>query len=176
MRDIAAIRSHIERCRVAFLAAAGGVPADKWRQPPGGGCWSAAEVVVHVTQVERAIVDGARKLLAEPPRQFSLWSRVLRPPFHLAQWRGPGFMRRKSPIPLDATLVADREPMLARLAEGRAVTLALLEETKERDLRAWRWKHPFFGPLSYYEWMRTLGYHDLRHAKQIREIVDSLQK
>jgi len=176
MRDVAAIRSHIERCRARFVAAAGEVPPDKWRQSPGAGGWSAAEVVAHVTQVEKAIAEAARKLLAEPPRQFSLWSRVFHPPVSVVQWRGPGFMRRKSPIPMDASLVAERESMLARLAEGHAATLAMLEETKGRDLRAWRWKHPFFGPLSYYEWMRTLGYHDLRHAKQIREIVDSLQK
>lgn len=172
MRDVAAIRSHIERCRARLVAAADEVPADKWRQAPAPGCWSAAEVVAHVGQVEKAIIDGARKLLAEPPRRFSLWSRI-HPPVSLVQWRG---VKRQSPIPMDASLLGERESMLAQLAAGRANTMALLEENRERDLSAWRWRHPFFGPLSYYEWMQTLGYHDLRHAKQIREIVDSLQK
>jgi hypothetical protein len=166
------IRAHIERCRAEFEAAARSVPEELWQKAPAGGGWSAAEVVAHVLMVEQAITEGARKLLAVEPRRFSLRER-LHPPLRLAAWRG---VKRQSPIPLDRALLDGREAMLARLAECRAKTLALVDENCNRDLRRWRWKHPFFGALSYYEWFRVMGYHDLRHCKQIREIVDSFRK
>ncbi len=172
MRKLAAIRTHLERCRAEFAAAARSVPVEQWQEAPAAGRWSAAEVVAHVILVEKAITDGARKLTSAEPRPFSLWQR-LHPPVALVAWRG---IRRVSPIPLDRSLLADRETMLARLAEGRGAMLALVEENSARDLRRWRWKHPALGMLDYYDWLRVIGYHDLRHAKQIREIVDSFRK
>jgi hypothetical protein len=166
------IRAHLERCRAELQAAAKAVPEEVWQKCPAGGGWSAAEVVAHVLMVEQAITDGARKLIAVEPRRFSLRER-LHPPLQLAAWRG---VKRQSPIPLDRSLLGGREAMLERLAECRCRTLALVDENRSRDLRRWRWRHPFFGALNYYEWFRVVGYHDLRHAKQIREIVDSFRK
>ena len=172
MANSASIRRHIERCRSEFEAAARSVPEDSWQKAPVSGGWSAAEVVAHVSMVEQAITEGARKLIAVEPRRFSLWSR-LHPPLQVVAWRG---MKRESPIPLDRSLLDGRDAMLAKLAECRARTLTLVDENCNRDLRPWCWKHPFFGALNYYEWYRLLGYHDLRHSKQIREIVDSFRK
>jgi hypothetical protein len=172
MPDHAAVRSHLDRCRAKFEATARSVPEELWQKPPAGGGWSAAEVVAHVTMVEQAITDGARKLIAIEPRRFSLWNRM-HLPLRMVAWRG---VKRQSPIPLDRSLLEARGVMLARLAECRSNTLALVDENLNRDLRRWRWKHPFFGALNYYEWLRVMGYHDLRHSKQIHEIVDSFRK
>jgi len=168
----ASIRAHIERCRAELEAVARSVPEGLWQKQPAVGGWSAAEVVAHVTMVEQAITEGARKLISVEPRRFSLRDR-LHPPLRLAAWRG---VKRESPIPLNRALIDTRETMLANLAECRARTLALVEENLNRDLHQWRWKHPFFGALSYYQWFHVMGYHDLRHSKQIREIVDSFRK
>jgi hypothetical protein len=157
---------------VEFIATANAVPLQQWQQSPGAGRWSAAEVVVHVTLVEQAITEGARKVIRGDPRRFSFLSR-LHPPLQIVAWRG---IKRKTPIPLDPTLVTNREAMLARLAEGRAQTLAFLEENHGHDLSRWFWRHPALGPLNYYAWFRVMGYHDLRHAKQIREIVGFFRK
>lgn len=172
MSDLAVIHDHLGRCRKEFAAAARSVPEEKWQDAPSPGRWSAAEVVAHVTLVEKAITDGARKLIEAEPRRFSMWER-LHLPLMLVAWRG---VRRESPIPLDRSLLAGRSSMLERLDGYRASTLDLLDTNRSRDLRDWRWKHPFFGALNYYEWFHVLAYHDLRHAKQIREIVDSFRK
>lgn len=166
------IRTHIERCRAEFLTAINSVPEDLWQQAPAGRGWSAADVVAHVSMVEQAITEGARKLIAVEPRRFSLREK-LHPPLQVVAWRG---MKRESPIPLDRSLLGTRESMLARLAQCRTATLALIDENHSRDLRPWRWKHPFFGALNFYQWFHVLGYHDLRHSKQIREIVDFFRK
>jgi hypothetical protein len=66
--------------------------------------------------------------------------------------------------------------MLVELREVRKGTLALLEETRNRDLSAYRWRHPFLGSLNAYEWFSFLGSHQIRHEKQMREIAASLPK
>lgn len=66
--------------------------------------------------------------------------------------------------------------MLARLRAARTRTRAFLEETAGRDLRAYYWPHPFFGPLNFYDWFRTMAHHEVRHTKQLREIVEFFQK
>ncbi len=53
-------------------------------------------------------------------------------------------------MPLDPSLLDEKEAMLVGLTELRRGTLALLEEHRGRVLSAYRWKHPFFGSLNYY--------------------------
>lgn len=79
-------------------------------------------------------------------------------------------IRLKSPVPLDASLLAEKETMLGMLRDARERTFAFLSETKNRDLSAYYWRHPFLGMLSTYEWIEMLAAHQIRHAKQIREI------
>ena len=81
----------------------------------------------------------------------------------------------KTPIPMDPQLLRERDAMLAELRDVRGRTLALILETRNRDLTAYRWRHPFLGSLSAYEWVFVLiGSHQIRHEKQMREIVANL--
>ena len=85
-------------------------------------------------------------------------------------------VRRKTPIPLDPELVCEKEAMLAALRHVRERTLAFMDETKGRDLSAYRWPHPFLGSLDTYGWFHTIASHQLRHEKQMRKIVTRLPK
>jgi hypothetical protein len=85
-------------------------------------------------------------------------------------------IRRKSPIPLDPEMLGEKEEMLAELREVRERTLAFLEETRGRDLSAYRWAHPFLGCLNAYDWMVMIAAHEVRHTKQMREIAAKLPK
>lgn len=155
----------LRRTREKFEGAARGIPVQHWRTPPGEGSWSAAEVVAHVTMVETLMTGAAAKITRKPPVLVPLLKRI-HIPVALAAWRG---VRIKSPIPLDTLLLDDREVMLARLAEQRQRTLALLEAGRETNLRNYRVQHPVLGSLHYYNWFRTLAAHDERHTKQLRE-------
>jgi len=85
-------------------------------------------------------------------------------------------VRLKTPIPVDPQLLRGKEVMLGELRDVRRHTLALIEETKDRDLSAYRWQHPFMGSLNAYEWFLLLGSHQIRHEKQMREIEANLPK
>jgi hypothetical protein len=75
---------------------------------------------------------------------------------------------------VDPQLLREKETMFAEVREVRGRTLALIEETSNRDLKAYRWRHPFLGSLNAYEWFSFLASHQIRHEKQMREIAANL--
>ena len=171
MPSITPIIEHLRRANIGLEAAAKGLHASLWREPPRAGAWSAAEVVGHLIMVEERVTGGARKLLQEPPPRVFIWRRLHVPP-RFAEWR---VIRARTPIPLDPDFLGEKGAMLERLAGARQRTLALLEQNRSRDLRGYRWPHPFFGSLSYYQWFRMIAHHEVRHTKQIREIAEALR-
>jgi len=66
--------------------------------------------------------------------------------------------------------------MSKQFAKVRGRTLRLIDETKNRDLRVYRWKHPVLGMLHAYGWFSFLASHQIRHAKQLREVARALRK
>lgn len=155
-----------------LLRTADGVPADQWKTGAGNGTWSAAQVVAHLIMVERTVIGNADRLLQKAPKHFSLLKRF-HLPLALVESR---LIRRKTPIPVDPELVREKETMLAALREVRERTLAFLEETQGRDLSVYCWRHPFLGTFNMYGWFQMIAAHELRHEKQMREIVTRLPK
>lgn len=168
MKNLAPIIDFLQVTRHRFVAIANEVPTNLWRESPGADTWSPAEVVAHVTMTEQFVIARSKKALQEPLKPVPLLKRFHRP-LSLVTWRG---RKVKSPIPLDSSLIADRPDALSRLAAAREGTLAFIESTRGEDLSAYRFPHPFLGSLNIYDWVRTIAYHELRHAKQIREVVE----
>jgi DinB superfamily len=166
------IHAKLVEAQTKFFRAADVIPAEQWRIKPGAGAWSAAELVAHLMMVERAILGGADRITQKTPRRVSLLRRM-----HLPLWLVESrLIRRKTPIPLDASLVGNKEEMLAELRGVRECTLAFMEETRGRDLSAYCWPHAFLGMLNVYQWFEMIGAHQVRHTKQIREVAARLPK
>ena len=172
MAQLEPILEKLASAQYKLLRAADMVPADLWKKPPRNGAWSAAEVFAHVMMVERTVVGAADRIFTKKPKQTPLLKRF-RLPFALAEIR---VVRMKTPIPIDAQLLREKEVMFAELREVRGRTMALIEETSNRDLAVYRWRHPFLGSLNAYEWFSFLASHQIRHEKQMREIAANLPK
>jgi len=165
--------SILEKLAIALeklLRAADDIPADLWNTSPREGAWSAAEVLAHVITIERTVAVVAGKILKKQPKQTPLLKRF-RLPLAFAEIR---LLRLKTPIPVDPQFLGEKRLMFAELQKVRRCTLALIEENRNRDLRVYRWKHPFLGSLNTYQWFALLGSHQIRHEKQIREIAAQL--
>jgi hypothetical protein len=122
--------------------------------------------------VERTVLGAAERILKKQPKHIPVLKRF-RLPFAVAEIR---LFRMKTPIPLDLQLLREKDAMLTELREVRGRTLALIEETRNRDLSVYRWRHPFLGSLNAYQWFSFLGSHQIRHEKQMREIAAALPK
>ena len=172
MPSIEPILGTLDRAQQILLRATDAIPADLWQTSPRQGVWSAAELIAHIMTVERAVVETVDRILKKQPKHIPLLKRF-RLPFALALVE-MHLLRMKTPIPVDPQLLHEREAMLAELREVRVRTLVLMEETRNRDLSLYRWRHPFLGSLNAYEWFSFLGSHQIRHEKQMREIAASL--
>ena len=155
-----------------MVRAADAIADEHWSTSPREGCWSAAEVIAHVMTIERLVVATATRILRKQPKQIPILKRV-----HLTfAFLERRMVRLKTPIAVDPQFLCAKGAMLAELGEVRRHTLALIEETRDRDLSAYRWQHPFMGSLNAYEWLLLLGSHQIRHEKQMREIAADLSK
>jgi len=171
MTSLQPIRKKLARSQTAFFRAADAIPGEKWGNCPGFNQWSAAELVAHLVVVERGVVTNADRLTQRAPIPVSF------PRLHFPMWLVEArVIRRKSPVPLDESLMAEKEAMLAGLRGMRERTLAFISETERRDLSAYCWRHPFLGVLNLYEWLEMIAAHQLRHTKQIREIEAKLSR
>ena len=172
MQAIEPILDKLARAQAGLLHAADAVSADQWKSNPSEGAWSAGELVAHLIMVERAVIGRADRITQKPAKPTSLLKRF-HLPLALVESR---LVRRKTPIPLDPQLLREKEAMLAELRDVRERTLAFLDETKNRDLSAYCWPHAFIGTLDFYEWFQMIASHELRHTKQMQEIVATLPK
>jgi hypothetical protein len=166
------IREKLIRAQSVFFRAADTIPTQKWGDSPGADEWSAAQLVAHLVVVERGVVTRVDQLTQRSPIPVPFPKRM-----HLRLWLVEArVIRRKSPVALDESLLAEKKAMLAGLRGARERTLAFIADTERRDLSDYCWRHPFLGMLNVYEWMEMIAAHQLRHTKQIREIEAKLSR
>jgi hypothetical protein len=173
MKNLAPIKKFLATSRAQFLAVANRIPDAHWLESPEKDVWSAAEITAHVGIIEESIIFGCKKVSQSDPRPVSTLKKI-HLPLALATWRRK---KIRSPIPLKQERVyADRERSCASLETTRQASLAFLESLRDRDLYAHRFPHPVFGSLNVYEWFRFIGYHELRHRKQLCELVEIFRR
>jgi DinB superfamily len=172
VRSLDSTLQRLALAQTTFFRAADVVPPEQWKVKPTHEAWSAGELVAHLIMVERSVVGGADRISQKQPKHIPFLKR-LHLPLWLVQSR---LIRRKTPIPLDHGLLGTKEEMLAELRAVRERTLAFLDETKDRDLSVYCWRHAFLGMLSVYDWFEMIAAHEQRHTKQMREIAKHLPK
>lgn len=145
------------------------------RTAPGGG-WSAGQIAEHLARVESGIVRGARAAvergngvrpgLLDPLRRLPMRLGIM-------QFLRVRTIRRADPAAEPGEVLA-RAPMLARLAQVRAGTVAFLEETRARDLRHLYLRHPFFGAFPVRDMLGWAAWHEERHRRQLVRLRGAL--
>jgi len=172
LRSLEGIREKLQRAQARFCRVADASRADDWGRKPEPGSWSPGEIVAHLTVVERGIIRNADLITQQAEMRIPFRQRL-----HLPLWLVEArIIRRKSPVPLDPVLMAEKETMLACLRGARERTLAFLSETEKTDLQAYYWRHPFLGMLNAYEWMEMIAAHQVRHAKQMKEVEERFSR
>lgn len=169
---------HLDSRRDELRRAVEAVPEALRSRRPGESRWSVAEIVEHLAIVERQIVALLRRGLRNAEASGPL------PP-----------ARDTAPVlpTIDEKALLDRE---RRLQAGPAVrptgasldeAWASLERSRE-ELRATllaadgratdsiRAPHPFFGELTFAQWHAFVGYHEARHAAQVRATAADLTR
>jgi hypothetical protein len=166
---------HLDETRAAFLTTVESVPPAQRSARPRPGRWSLGELVDHVHKVEagtlRLLTKRIEQLRARGSESETETSSIF------ATMDASMVLDRTRPIEAPPTVVpaegASVEAALSALAESRAALRATLIGASGLPLGAMTHPHPFFGPLDMYQWGLMLGWHDLRHADQVREMRDA---
>ena len=159
---------YIDEQAVALRAAFESVPADRRAVRPAPTRWSPAEIVAHVTIVER-MVTGQLRGLIEKARSIG----TERDESSILALLDPQrFVRRERRIITGASAEPRDTNAASVWAEFENTRQSLKDVVATGDglaLNDVSAPHPGLGPLTGYGWIAFAGAHAARHADQIRE-------
>ena len=131
--------------------------------------WSVAEIVHHLCLVETRVTKDLEKGLARPPVRIGILGR-LKPTsivaVRLLRVRAPGAMNPINP--------PSKEESLANYDAARNRLKELCSTHGWPRLKQVVFKHPFLGDINGTATVSFVGYHELRHFKQIKEVLRKL--
>jgi hypothetical protein len=169
------VLSRLDKARGTLRGAIDAIPPDMQRQRPEPDRWSAAEVLEHLTLVER--IFGGRILNALDTARGGL-SPEAHPraplPDAVEQRMGDRVNKRQAPEPARPTGTVDVASGWAALERNHSTLRAALAECDGLALSQVTIDHPFFGTMNVYQWVELMAAHEGRHTEQIREIAAAL--
>ena len=164
--SIATLRTALNADRRALRAAVDRVPESLRTVKPAPDRWSVADVLEHLSIVERGALMRVRALIQEAP--------LVDTPAALTPIDRDFIKNRTrrlvAPDRIQPTGTVSVDAALAALEASRDELLAVLNEAEGRDLSKVTQTHPALGPLDGYQWIAIIGGHELRHSLQIEEI------
>ena len=147
----------------------------KFSTSPKNGGWSVAQVCIHLSGAESQGLAYMRKKLsggAVDKATFNTWYRatLLRAALWLPiKYKAPSILKEP-----DATIsFADA---MAQWADGRAKLRQFIAEFPIELIDSEVFKHPAAGKITLMQTLRFMHEHQNHHMKQVRRILDSLQK
>lgn len=171
---LAAVITHIDTVRTELLAAVDEIPEPLREARPTEAAWSVAEILEHLSRVEKGIAKlvalklGEMQMLAAPPKEADEIAPVNFARFAMLADRANRIEAPERVIPLGEM---SAESARAALQETRGVLLDQLHAADGLALSSVRHPHPFLGELDLYEWVQFIGEHERRHVEQIRELA-----
>jgi len=143
---------------------------DVYSRRPSEGEWSVAENVHHLCLVEDRVIKELEGALARPPRRLGFFRRLM--PTSIVSVRLVRVKAPKAMNPLDAP---SKDRAIENFARTRNNLKALCATYDRERLRQLVFKHPFLGEIDGVATISFVGYHELRHYKQIREVLRKLE-
>lgn len=139
---------------------------------PEPDAWSVAEILEHLTKVDRALVTRIDKMVAELEEAGTGVASTNFFPFSMdsiaEQARDQKF---KSPEPVLPIAGFSIQESMAKLQTSRADLIAMQPRIEARDLSKTTFPHFVFGQLNIYQWLVFFGMHENRHRKQIDRLM-----
>jgi len=146
----------------------------QWNFRPAPFKWTVGETAEHIALSEGLLFGAVERALAAPINPDWETKTASKEPILenlLAGRKG----RSQAPEPIQPfKKKMTRVEIMTLLKEGRAKSLKFAETT-DLPLKAHTLDHPFpvFGTLSAYQWLLYIPAHNLRHNKQIAEIMSN---
>lgn len=132
--------------------------------------WSVAEIVHHLCLVERRVVKELEKELANPPRKLPALKRLV--PTSIVASR---IVRVKAPKAMNPIDPPAKDEIIENYNAARSKLKELCATHGHQRLKQVIFKHPFLGEIDGRATISFVGYHEIRHFKQIQEVLKKLK-
>ncbi len=132
--------------------------------------WSVAQIVQHLYLVESRVVEELEKLLAGPPQKISFLRKLI-PPI-IVSYR---LVRVKAPRAMNPVDPPSKQEIIDNYNAARTKLKELCAVHGRQRLSQVVVKHPFLGDISGSAAISFVGYHEVRHFKQIQEVLNKLR-
>ncbi len=137
-----------------------------FKQRPSENEWSVAEILCHLCLVEERVLNVLEKSLTREPQKAGLLKKLI--PMSLVASRA---VRVKAPQGATPQNPLDKDAGLEAFNTVREKLKALYLTQGKSRLRQVCFKHPFMGAIDGVAAVSFVGYHELRHYKQICEVL-----
>ncbi|MFD2924999.1 DinB family protein [Halobacillus naozhouensis] len=134
---------------------------------PGQESWSILEVLEHLYLMEQLVVYQIGKALKEGDEQ-----QVSDKPVHHTPDRS-----QKVPAPEAVQPKGEFhtiEDARKGLEKSREATMFLIHNKEEEILKNRAFPHPIFGDMNLVQWVEFIGWHELRHLDQMKEVKENI--
>ena len=162
----------LDQARKQILALMDGISQTHSERRPGPDQWSVGEIAHHLLLVDQRHSQGMMEQITQGPgedfnRQQVLTERSM-PLENMADVSKSG--KGKAPQGTQPTHGLVLAELAQELRECRRKTRSQLLSHRSHDLDDLWWEHPRFGPMTLYERICLIGYHDLKHLAQIKSL------
>lgn len=173
---IAELVDYLSSQRAALLHAAAALPPERWKEHPGAGRWSVADLLEHLQIVEHSCASVITKRATEArsaghPTETATSSK-------LDKLDGAGLLDRSKRLEAPARVVPtgtlSADVALASIERSRAELLDAIAVADGLALESIRHTHGRLGEIDLYQWILFVGQHEQRHVAQMTEIVTQL--
>jgi len=174
-QSIADILAANESSHERLLTLLASIPEDRWSLRPAEDRWTIAEIVEHLSLVNRGFLRITGKLLREAT-ESGAGPAV---PFEFTSVLPRGTTEQplppvKAPPQVEPTGGVAVETSLAQMREALEGFRGLQPQLEAIDLSAQTFSHQRLGALTAYQWMILLHEHQDRHGQQIAAVASSV--
>jgi hypothetical protein len=163
----------LDQSREKLTAAANAVSGAQADFRSDAGVWSAREIIEHLAKTEDSLTKLIERLLvAAEAANLPPANGKIDPPVSFAaiaaQAAGRKFNAPEAIRPNGAASIAES---LRQLEKSRQKLKDLRPRLEQIDLTKTEFPHPAFGKINVYYWLAFIGMHELRHLKQMNELL-----
>lgn len=152
-----------------LLNTVGTIDDSTFSRKPSDGEWSVAEIVHHLCLVERRVIKELEKELSGSPRKLGFFRQLV--PTSIVALR---LVRVKAPKGMNPVDPPGKNEVIENYNVARSKLKELCAIHGRQRLKQVVFKHPFLGDINGTATISFVGYHEVRHFKQIREVLKKL--
>jgi hypothetical protein len=165
------VLSRLDHARATLRGSIDAIPARLQQQRPAPDRWSAAEVLEHLTMVERIFGGRIMKALDDAKAGLAKEGQPRTPlPDAVENRMKDRVNKRQAPETAQPTGAVDVAAGWAALESNHATLRDALTGCDGLAMSQVTLDHPFFGTMTVYQWIELIAAHEGRHTEQIREI------